>query len=189
MKRNAFSLLALLLGLVIFNSCKGPVGDPGPMGPQGPKGDPGSGGSSTILSTGWIPVTKQQAISRYDAEGLLIGSRFTGGELDKLSQKILDDGIILVYNRVAGSQSINSVPFTLDMNYKEAGLQLSYYFEALPKEVNCYIQFSKKLADISPYIENEEYRIIIIPGPSGLRMKNIDLKDYEAVKKAFNLKD
>ncbi len=193
MKRNVYSLLTLLLTVLLFNACKGPAGDPGPAGTQGAKGDTGpkgDQGSVNIISTAWIPVTKQQIIARYDATGLISGSSFTGGGIEKLSQKILDDGIILVYNReTSDKQSVNSVPFTLDLNFMEPGLQLSYYFEAKPKEVGCFIQFSKNPKDINSIFTDEEYRFIFIPGPSGARLKNIDLKDYAAVKKAFNLQD
>lgn len=193
MKRNIYSLLTLLFIAFLLNACKGPAGDPGPIGPQGAKGDTGAKGDPgtvSVITTGWIPVTQKDMISRYDAEGLIIATRFFGGQLDKLSQKILDDGIILAYNRqTANKQSVTSIPFTLDLNFMEPGLQLSYYFEARPKEVNCYIQLSKSVKDISPYLVDEEYRFVFIPGPSGARMKDIDFNNYEAVKKAFNLQD
>ncbi|GAB3505095.1 collagen-like triple helix repeat-containing protein [Emticicia fontis] len=193
MKRTVYSLLTLLLTVLIFNSCKGPAGDIGPAGPQGAKGDTGAKGDPgaiNVLSTGWVTVSEQLYKSNYDAESLITGIKLSGGVLDKLSQKVLDDGIILVYNRQQSNKGvIVSIPYTLDFSFVEPGLQLSYFYEAMPKEVNCYIQFSKALKDISDFVSNDEFRVIIIPGASGLRLKNIDLRNYEAVKKAFNLQD
>ncbi len=193
MKKNVYSLLILLLTVILFNACKGPAGDPGPAGAQGPKGDTGAKGdpgSVSVITTGWIPVTQKDLIARYDAQGLIIATRFFGGQIDKLSQKILDDGIILAYNRqTINKQSVTSIPFTLDLNFMEPGLQLSYYFEARPKEMYCYIQLSKAMKDLTPILVDEEYRFVFIPGPSGARLKDIDLSNYEAVKKAFNLTD
>ena len=193
MKKNVYSQLILLLTILLFNACKGPAGDPGPAGAQGPKGDTGAKGdpgSVSVISTAWIPLTQKDMIARYDAQGLIIATKFFGGQIDKLSQKILDDGIILAYNRqTINKQSVTSIPFTLDLNFMEPGLQLSYYFEARPKEMYTYIQLSKVIKDLTPYLVDEEYRFIFIPGPSGARIKGIDLTNYEAVKKAFNLQD
>ncbi|RYU92817.1 collagen-like triple helix repeat-containing protein [Emticicia agri] len=193
MKKNIYSLFTLLLTVLLFNACKGPAGDPGPAGPQGAKGDigaKGDPGTVSIISTGWITVSEELFKASYVPEDLITNIKFTGPDIDKISQKVLDDGIILVYNRLPTSKNvINAIPYTLDLNFYEPGLQLSYFFEARPKEVNCYIQFSKAVNDISDYVGTEEFRVVIIPGPSGLRLKNIDLRDYNAVKKAFNLED
>ncbi|MBA4853885.1 collagen-like protein [Emticicia sp. BO119] len=190
--KNTFYILILLCISLLFNGCKGEAGDTGLIGPKGEKGKIGAAGDpgvAEIFATNWISITKAEQIKFYDPDLLYTSQGFSGGELDKLSQKILDDGVILSYHRWAADKArIISLPNVIDYGNVESGLQISRYIAAYPKGIDCFVEFSKSV-DINKYLADEEYRFIIIPGASGYRLQNIDFNNYEAVKKALNLKD
>jgi hypothetical protein len=190
--KNILYIIILLCVSFTFNGCKGEAGDTGPIGPKGEKGKVGATGdpgTTEIFVTNWIFISKADQIKFYNADGLYTSQAFSGGELDKLSQKILDDGVILSYHRWAADKTrIISLPNVIDYGNVDSGLQISRYIAAYPKGLDCYVEFSKSV-DITRYLADEEYRFIVIPGASGYRLKNIDFNNYEAVKQAFNLKD
>lgn len=190
--KNILYILILFSVSFLFNGCKGEAGDTGPIGPKGEKGKTGAAGdagTAQIFATNWIFINKQDQIKFYNSDDLYTSQGFSGGELDKISQKILDDGIILTYHRWAADKTRTVLlPNVIDYGNVEPGLQISRYISIYPKGVDCFVEFSQS-TDINKYLADEEYRIIIIPGASGYRLKNIDFNNYEAVKIALNLKD
>jgi hypothetical protein len=193
MKKNIYYPLILSAIVVLLIACEGPAGDKGAIGPQGDKGDTGpkgAAGVAKLYATNWIAVTKQDHVNHYVKNGLYTGTDFSGGEIDKISQKVIEDGVIMAYVRKSTDKSkIIALPSLIDYGAAGENLQQTYYFTPSPKKIACYIEYSKSVADISKYLQDEEYRFIIIPGPSGFRLKNIDLSNYEAVKEYFNLND
>lgn len=184
-------VFATLTVFVFLNSCKGPAGETGPIGPTGAAGATGSTGvkgdpgSVNVISTGWLKITKELYAKGYAAQNSVFytGVSVSGGTgLEKISQKTLDEGIILAYNRLPGSSDIYLVPF----DYYDGTLHLTYSFNIQPKTANFYVYFSKAI-DPKTYFVDEEYRVIIIQGANGGRLKNIDLKNYDAVIKALNI--
>ncbi|RFS17150.1 collagen-like protein [Emticicia sp. C21] len=192
MKKNVYALLTLLSALLLFTACEGPAGENGAIGPQGAKGNTGPKGNIgeiNVMALGWSPVTKADHLSRYDAEGLYTATGFTGGGLDNLTQKEINDGVILMYMRpVSDRTKVISVPTVIDYGHVSENLQLSYYFIAGPKRADLFIELSKP-ADVTKLFRDEEYRFIIIPNTGGARLNNVDLTNYEQVKQALNLKD
>ncbi|MBA4853886.1 collagen-like protein [Emticicia sp. BO119] len=193
MKKTIYYPFILSIIVLLTIACEGPAGEQGPIGPQGDKGDTGAkgvAGSAKLYATNWIAVTKQDHVNHYVKNGLYTGTDFTGTEIDKISQKVIDDGVILAYVRKSADKSkIMALPYFVDYGATGENLQQTYYFAPSSKKIACYIEYSKSVADISKYLQDEEYRFIIIPGPSGFRLKNIDLTNYEAVKDYFNLND
>ena len=189
MKKNIYVFVTL--SIVFLNSCKGPAGETGPIGPAGAtgaagvagaKGDPGS---VNVITTGWIKVPKEIYANFYKAANSVFYTSvgISGNSvLDKISQKTLDEGIVLAYNRLPGSSDIYLVPF----DYYDGTNHVTYSFNIEPKSANFYIYFSKAI-DPKTYFLDEEYRIIVIQGVNGGRLKNIDVKNYDAVVKALNI--
>lgn len=182
----------LILFVFIISSCEGPQGEPGPQGAagasgvagvQGPKGDPGV---TNIISTGWIKASKDVYSSYYKAENGVFYTGFgitNNSVIDKISQKTLDEGIVLAYNRLVGGSDIYLVPF----DYYDGSIHVTYSFNIEPKSANFFVYFSKAIPDPKTYFEDEEYRIIVIPAASGGRLKSVDWKNYKEVLKAFNI--
>lgn len=182
----------LILFVFIISSCEGPQGEPGPTGAagtpgatgtQGPKGDPGT---TNIISTGWIKASKDVYSSYYKSENgvFYTGFGITGNSvIDKISQKTLDEGIVLAYNRLVDGSDIYLVPF----DYYDGSNHVTYSFNIEPKSANFFIYFSKAIADPKTYFVDEEYRIIVIPPASGGRLKGVDWKNYKEVVKALNI--
>ena len=105
-------------------------------------------------------------------------------ELDQITQKVLDDGIVLAYNRYVGGKDIYLVPF----DYYDGDIHVTYSLNIKPQSANFYVYFSKAITPKN-YFYDEEYRIIVIPPASGARLASINWKDYNEVKKALGLKD
>ncbi len=193
MRKNIYYPFILSMIVLLLAACEGPAGEKGPIGPQGDKGDTGpkgTAGSAKLYATNWIAVTKQDMVSRYTKDGMYISTSFSGGDIDKISQNVIDDGVILAYVRKSTDKNkIIALPSVVDYGTAGENLQQVYYAIAAPKKISCFIEYSKSVADIGKYLQDEEYRFIVIPGPSGFRTKNIDLSNYEAVKEYFNLND
>lgn len=183
-------LFSTLMVVTFLNSCKGPAGEVGPAGPAGaagaagPKGDVGT---VNISTTGWIKVTKETYAKGYRQEDNVFytGVGFSGNPVvDKITQKTLDEGIVLAYNRLVGGSDVYLIPF----DYYDGSNHITYSLNLEPKSVNFYVYFSKAI-DPKTYFVDEEVRIVVIPPASGARLASINWKDYNEVKKAFDLKD
>jgi hypothetical protein len=177
----------LVLFVFIFNSCEGPSGDPGPAGPQGvagPAGAKGDVGAVNIFSTGWIKITKELYASAYVEEdgNYFTGVGMTGTAIDKITQKTLDEGIVLAYNRVVGDEIVYLVPF----DYFDGDNHITYSLFLRPQRASISVYFTKPINPKTWFVD-EEFRIIVIPAASGARLKSIDWKNYDEVIKAFDI--
>ena len=180
----------LILFVFIISSCEGPQGEPGPagvagaVGAQGLTGAKGDAGATNVFSTGWIKITKELFASSYTAEdgNYWTGVGMTGTAIDKITQKTLDEGIVLAYNRVVGDEIVYLVPF----DYFNGDNHVTYSLYLRPKRASISVYFSKPI-DPKTYFEDEEFRIIVIPAASGGRLKSVDWKNYKEVLKAFNI--
>jgi hypothetical protein len=182
-----------ILAIGFLNSCEGPQGEPGPAGPAGSTGSPGATGAKgdagtvNIQTTAWIKVTKELFASSYSSEDGLFSTNIgiNGTAIDNITQKTLNEGIVLAYNRVFGSPAeVWLVPF----DYYHDGNHITYSLRLQPKKAIIDINFSKAI-DPQTYFVDEEFRIVVIPPASGARLRSINFKDYNEVKRAFNLKD
>ncbi|RFS17149.1 collagen-like protein [Emticicia sp. C21] len=194
MKKNINRLCCLLIVLVLINGCKkGPDGEIGPAGPQGVVGDKGPDGDLgkvKVIATEWYTVKEADFIKAYDPKTFTSKITFSGNKINQLTENILKDGIVLVYNKVTGDdENIYLLPFTLQYYYAWGEImQRNYLFEASAKKMECSIKFAKHV-DVNEIFIDEDFRFVFIAGASGARLKDIDFKNYEAVKKAFNLED
>jgi hypothetical protein len=191
MKLNIYLLIFSLLSVL---ACKGPIGEAGAVGPQGLTGDKGPKGDLTkfnVIATEWYHFTVADFIKAYDPKTFTIRVTLSGNKLNQLTDNIIKDGMILVYNRITDTPDvIYPLPFTLQRPDAATGThQIIYSFETKAKQVDCLIKRTKNITPSADNFIDEEFRVVIIPGPSGARLKDLDLRDYKAVKKAFNLED
>jgi hypothetical protein len=102
-----------------------------------------------------------------------------------LTQRTLDGGMVLVYNRLPSNKTfVNAVPF--DTYYGDNHVTYSYAAEV--GKISCYVSFSKAV-DANAYFSDEEFRAVIIPPNTGARLQNVNWKDYNEVKRVLNLED
>lgn len=180
----------LSLAAVLFvSACAGPQGDQGPIGPQGPvgpKGDPGTASGTAFYSTNWVAVSKQSFITNYNKTERYSTIGLQGGVIQTyLTQKTMDGGIVMLYNRTAANKTfVNAVPW--DTYFNDA--HVTYSFGLEPGRISAFVSFSKEV-DVNQFFVDEEFRAVIIPPATGARLGNVNWKDYNEVKKLLNLQD
>ena len=107
-----------------------------------------------------------------------------------LSPQIYASDVILIY-RMAGTIDANTpiwqqIPRTL---YLPQG-ELDYDFDFSKEDFTIYAGGTYDLTLTPSYITNQTFRIVIIPGYFSNKMAHkVDLSDYNAVVKAFNIDD
>ncbi|MEC4049071.1 hypothetical protein OX284_006495 [Flavobacterium sp. SUN046] len=164
-------LVLAIIGMIMLQGCSGPQGVPGPQGQNGQDG---------LLSE----VFELQNVNfGYDPN---IGYNI----YRTLNPNIYPSDNLLVY-RMTGT--INSstpiwqlMPRTL---YLPQG-ELDYDFDFSKVDFTIYAGGNYNLANTPAYITNQTFRIVILPGYfSNKNAKQVDLSDYNAVIKAFNIDD
>lgn len=163
-------LLLSILTTVIFSSCEGPQGAPGAPGPAG----------VTVESE----VFELQSINfNNDAE---IGYNI----YQKLTPPIQDADVLLIY-RLSGTVNPQTpiwqlIPRTLFLDQGE----LDYDVDFSKQDFTIYAGGTYNLASTPSYINQQTFRIVIIPGYFTNKKSNfVDKNDYNAVIKAYNIDD
>lgn len=165
----------LLLAVVAMTALQSCEGDPGPQGPQGP---PGEGDGDTISEV-------------FELQNVDFGLDQNGQYIiyEELNPNIFDSDNILIY-RLSGTIDPQTpiwqlIPRTLYLN--EGELDYDYDFSAV--DFTIYAGGTYNLATTPEFIDNQTFRIVIIPGYFSNRGSAVDLNDYDAVIKAFNIDD
>lgn len=194
---------AIILFVFIFSACEGPQGEPGPQGAtgtagatgaQGPAGQTGSPGKVTFYATEWIKADNKFWIEGYDPATLSSGTALMNSAISYLTQADLNGGIILAYDTYYEDKSvINALPY--DYVFDDNHVWFSYGASRMNNEnsVDIFATFTKNIDPKKFFTETTGgeiwYRVIIIPAMAGARMKNVNLRDYNAVKAHLGLKD
>lgn len=166
--RKIFLLLAVV-GITGLMGCEGP------QGPPGPPGSPGYNVESEVFELLNVDFG-------YNAEdGYNI--------YQTLDPPILDSDVILIY-RLSGTINPQTpiwqlIPRTL---YLPQG-ELDYDFDFSAVDFMIYAGGTYNLAQTPSYIQNQTFRIVIIPGYFSKSMATVDLNNYDEVIKAFKIDD
>lgn len=161
-------LFLSVIGLTTLASCDG---DRGPQGPAGPSdGD-------TIAEVFELQNVNFQ---------LNQNNEYT--IYQQLNPVIFDSDNILMY-RMAGTINSNTpvwqlIPRTLFLN--EGELDYDYDFSAV--DFTIYAGGTYNLATTPQFIQNQTFRIVIIPGYFS-KNASLDFNDYNSVIKEFNIDD
>ena len=173
MKNKLLVLLASGLLALTIASCTGPAGPIGTTGPAGPAGPIGNAnvqqytfGSRTIAAGGFASYTDMA-----------------------LTQTQLDNSTVLVYHaRPSEPNNWYSTPgFGSDATYTVRAVLLSFLGNL---QVNLVPRTADGSAALASSITFSRVRVIIIPNSSNVNLaatSGINLKDYNAVLKYFNL--
>ncbi len=171
-----FAMMAVMSAVIFMDACKGEKGDVGPAGVAGvagptgangavgAKGDPGT---ANVFYSDWITVS-------FTGSGTS-GTAYTGViTAPKVTQDILDKGIVLSYYTIGGS--VYSVNASL---------------------INSYSLIQQLSLGKITYLSNLNYnstkfRYVIIPGGISIgagRKAALESMSYEEVKTLYNLPD
>jgi hypothetical protein len=182
----------------------GTNGTNGAVGATGPAGAVGATGTANVIYSAWIdrpfPGTGSTAWTSGNF-GTATRANFPTYSCSlsapKLTPEIIDKGVIMVYMKPFAA-FIGALPLPHEASsinsIDSSPLGMRYSFTPLG---NGTIVISAK--NVYPALSSgtwqtpstdEQFRYVIIPGgvPAG-RTANVDLNDYEAVKKYYNLKD
>ncbi|GHB81272.1 collagen-like protein [Persicitalea jodogahamensis] len=145
----------------------GPAGEQGEQGIQGEKGDPGD-------PAGAIQVTLDTAST--DANGDLA----RGFEVGAANAAIVEKGAVLVYAKT----SIAWFPLPGPIIFAD-GVS-NYTFAYVIQGANLVVQLLQ-LDEVPKKRKFQAVRVVLIPAANARLNADIDYKDYEAVRKAYNL--
>lgn len=161
----------LFTGIVIvtslaFSGCR----KDGPVGPQGPQGPAGINGNANVLGSTTLSVSSSNWIANgnewYDT--FILGT---------ITQDIVDKGAVMVYEQF--NTTWVALPYTLGIT----GRSFDFYLGG----GHIYSANADGTASANP--GNQTYRFVVISASNRMTHPNVNYKNYEEVKKAFNLKD
>ena len=168
---TVFAGLALTLGLTL-TSCK--KGDTGPAGPAGTNGTNGNANvkSKTIFVAGseWINTPGQSTVTKLVTE---------------ITTDIVNNGAVLVYID-NGSNNWSAIPTTVA---DPSGLVLTFGYDIEPGKLILSTTVNANVTLTAATFSNTNFRIVTIAASGRVANPNLNYNDYNAVKKAFNLKD
>ncbi len=159
--------LFAVVGLMMFSSCEGP---------QGPQGPPGRDGADGLISE--VFELKKINFGYNAIDGYTI--------YQKLSPKLYSGDVVLIY-RLAGTIDSNtpiwqSIPRTLYLSQGE----LDYDFVFSQEDFTIYAGGTYNLALTPDYLNNQTFRIVIVPGDLSA---SVNKNNYNDVISALNLKE
>ncbi len=169
-------LIYLFIFSTIFFSCSDPVeGPPGPRGPQGPPGYDGKDGE--LAST--FEYTIDFVAPKYEVFIDLPGN-FTMYEDDVIQ-------VYLLWEVKDGKDVWRALPQSI--LFDEGFFQYNYDFTTV--DVKLFLDAEFPISNIgSEYLFDQVVRIVVIPAKFFNNPEvNLDLSDYNAVEKYFNIQE
>lgn len=174
MKRLLF-MLALALCSAFISGCEGPQGEIGPQGEQGPKGDkgdkgdPGQPGTASAIQLSSGPI-------KTDEEGFFALSL----PLNAQSIALVEKGVVLLYAK----NSNLWFPLPGIVLFGEEITNFTFFYGV---ENTSLVLFLQELSEAPKVRDFQDLRLVLIPAQSGRLNAEIDLSNYEEVRKAYNL--
>jgi hypothetical protein len=159
---------------------KGDKGDPGANGTNGTngangeKGDKGDPGTANVIYSGWFTPNSNDWQKLSD-----INYTYTITE-GKITQDIVDRGVVLAYSR----QNANSASYLLPLTMTTPS-SISNYNVGMSIE-KVIFNFLELLEPSGKPANNLQFRYVIIPGGIQTRA-NLDYTNFEAVARAFGI--
>ncbi|MFC5196480.1 hypothetical protein ACFPH8_14155 [Bizionia hallyeonensis] len=179
----------LMAFLVAFSfSCSPEDGNDGAVGPAGPAGANGQDGNANVISSGWVEYDESNWSALTSEFG--IEYRYYPLSVSTITQDIVDDGMVLVYNRfVISNTPASMLPYSGNITGGEQ--QLS--FEINPNTLTIKMKNVSGSGDPDTFGGPgvAEYRYIIVPSNNTGKMKNTDFSKmtYEEVMSHFGLEE
>ncbi|KRD58460.1 hypothetical protein ASE40_19225 [Flavobacterium sp. Root935] len=158
--------LFAVVGLIAFSSCEGPEGPPGQDGLTGE--------AFEILNTNF---------SFNATDGYFISGTFQS----KVGGDLFDDETVLIY-RLKGTIDAQTpiwqlIPTTL---YFNNGDEITYDYDFSRKDFQIYAGANYDLAETPSYVNNQSFRIVIIPSALA---KTVNKNNFNDVMSVLKLKE
>jgi hypothetical protein len=199
MKKINYLLMLSAVVMLFVSSCgkngavgpQGPTGPNGATGPAGPTGSTGATGSANVIYSAWTTpasYTKDTIFSTYHFYANIAAT--------KITQAILDNGTVIVYGKLDGytttiwpTAQVSALPIII--TYTEGTTVYTDTFSSLITPGNIKVDFMDDKNLYGGISNAHQFRYIIIPGAvlTAAIKQHVNLKDYNQVKTAFNLKD
>ena len=163
---KSLGLFLVILATTVFTSCEGP---------QGPSGANGTNIESEVFE--------------------LRNVNFDYNVIDgfniyrTLTPNILDSDVLLIY-RMTDLIDANTPVWKLVPNavYAEFG-EVNYDFDFSKEDFKIYVSATYDLNTTPAFLDNQTFRIVIIPGYFSDKKIPVDKSDYNAVIKYYNIND
>ncbi len=179
MKTKTFLSVIAIITSFAFSSC---VKD-GPVGPQGPAGTNGTNGNANVTSLIYqVATSVNWSISS--------GSNpyyYANFQDNDLTQAIHDNGSVQVFFSIDNGTTYEAVPYTYVAS-------TNYYmsFTTVVDYVQVAWNYGGGTLGSDPntvFGATCQFKVICIAAGARLAHPNVNYKNYQEVKKAFNLKD
>lgn len=171
MKTKTIIMGLMVVCLALSNGCKKPEkGETGPAGPQGQTGANGADGPEATTQNYTLTFTTAQNWQTYNGFAGLFDAN--------------DIIVTYIFNATYGEDFYVQLPFTYGtvVAYAEVGETTGYIFINTDKANG---------TTGSPWSSNTtlKFKSVLIKSKAMKKHPNLNLKDYNAVKQAFNLAD
>lgn len=178
--------LVVLLSLTWMNACEGPEGPAGPAGPAGAQGPTGAQGPQGPTGTANVIYSSWTKAGTWTKTNVFGADRFyTELQADRLSQEVLDRGVVLVYAKLeTDNNQIRQLPVTVYAQFTEDIVDFSLN---LGKVRIWSTPVRGPALPISPS-PNHMFRYVLIPGGQAGRISYEKLT-YTEAKEMFGLQD
>ncbi len=97
---------------------------------------------------------------------------------------------MLIYRKAGtasdGSAVWQSIPRTL---YLDNGDELDYDFDFTRNDIMIYANGNYDISTTPEFINNQTFRVVLVPASASSRNANVDYSNYESVIKYFNIDD
>jgi len=195
--------------LTSWLACKGPQGEVGPQGAAGPTGvtgaqgspgvpgNPGSSGATgsagatgaqglqgvpgavNVLASAWVTAKAVDWRSDNDPQYFYLGF-----DEKNVTQSLLDKGLVMAYYRDPNQKTVVlSLPSVTDR------LSIGYFLQFVNNKGTVNFDLTYFKPRTIPIDFDLEFRWVIVPSSQGGRLKAIDWKNYEEVRRELNLVD
>ena len=174
-------LSTILMGFVLLlaSGC-----DEGPVGPPGPPGN------ANVFSLNF-----QFDYNGADLNGTVVSAQY---DVPDITPSVVDNGAVLVYYRFADTWT--ALPYTLSVEALDDPPRVDYTATFGYAYDDQFIEVFVEASSDDPVVIDEigntelfgapiQMKAVIIDGFAFGKNSEIDLRDYEAVKAYFNLKD
>lgn len=181
-----YGMVLLLLTGMCISACEGPEGPTGPAGTsgaQGPAGAPGPQGPTGTANVIYSAWTKAGTWTKTNVFG--VDRFYTEIQADRLSQEVLDRGVVLVYAKLeTDNNQVRQLPITVYAQFTEDIIDFSLN---LGKVRIWSTPVKGPGIPVSPS-SNHLFRYVLIPGGQAGRI-DFEKLTYAEAKARFGFTD
>lgn len=181
--KNIRVLFALMLLSFLMACEKGETGDVGPVGVAGAKGSTGDKGDVGIANSKGMTFSTWIEVKSTDWGMRASNIYFVPYTLPGLTAQIANKGNVYFYMQPSGSNFVYPLPY-LETN----GVRFVAELNNTVNTQNFIINYVLTSASTPKVSSNYKFRVVITP--AGARIPaDVDMQNYDSVKKHLNLKD